>query len=176
MKEKLIVPNSKEKRGFLESIILLILGVVLVTNSSSIVTLTFQIIGAFIIAYGIYKILRYISLKKQFKIEETETLTTGIITTAIGLILILVASILEVGLRYILGFYLILNGLSKVSIALQIKDSQSKIFISNLTAGIIFILIGLYTIFVANAALILIGIILIVSSIYDIIIYIKNKR
>ena len=176
MKEKLIKPNDKNKKGMIQSVILLILGIILVTNSNQIVTIAFQIIGAFIIAFGVYKIIRYISIKNQFKIEDANLLTTGIITIAVGLILILIASIIEIGLRYLLGIYLILNGISKMMLITNIKDVSNNITKSNIIASAIYILLGLYTIFIANAAFVIIGILLIISSSFDIITYLDIKK
>ncbi len=175
MNTKLIKPNNKQKKGLFESIILLILGIILITNSNSIVTITFQIIGALIITFGIFHIIKYINLKKQLKIEDSNSLMNGIISISIGLIIVLLASILEVGLRYILGFYLIANGINKILIAKSFHQEQNKLFRSNLINGSIFILLGLYTILIANAALVIIGVLLIISSLYDIINYLTNK-
>lgn len=176
MKAKLIKPNSQNSKNIIQSIILLILGIILITNSNQIVTVTFQIIGALIIAFGIYKIFRYISLKNQFKIEDTEALTTGIITIAIGLMLILLASIIDIGLRYLLGIYLILNGFNKLIMTRNIKDISIKLGKSNIIMAVIYILLGLYTIFVANVAFVIIGILLIISSSFDIITYLQIKK
>ncbi len=171
---KIIKPNDKKKKGIIESIILLILGIVLVTNSNQIVTVIFQIIGICFILYGIYKLYHYIMLKKQFKTEDSDTLISSIISIAIGLLIILLASVLEIGLRYIIGFYLILNGISKMIMYLHIKSPKSKIFYTNISISIVYILLGLYTIFIANAAFVIVGILLIVSSIIDLFNSFKN--
>ena len=113
-------------------------------------------------------------LKKQFKIEKIDSLITSIISIAIGLIIILLASVLEIGLRYIIGFYLILNGFSKIMISLHIKELSSKRFYSKLFVSILYILLGLYTIFIANAALMIVGILLTFSSCIDIITFLKK--
>lgn len=178
MNTVLITPKDKQKstKGLIESIILLILGIVLVTNSNSIVTITFQIIGALTIVIGIYRIMRYMNLKKQFKTEDTESLTSGIIIIAVGLLIILLASILEVGLRYIIGIYLIWSGINKTIIASTLKNYDQKLFTIRMITGIIYITLGLYTILIANAALIIIGILLIISSLFDIIACLKNKK
>lgn len=174
MKGKIIKPNEKKKKGIIESIILLILGIVLVTNSNQIVTMIFQIIGVVIILYGIYKLFHYISLKKQFKMEDSETLITCIIAITIGLLMILLASVLEVGLRYLIGFYLVLNGISKLILYLHLTNHNNKLLYGNIAISSIYILLGLYTIFIANAAFVVVGILLIISSIFDLLNNIKN--
>jgi len=175
MNIKIIKPKKTEKKGLFGSILLLLLGIILITNSNSIVTFAFQIIGAIVITYGIFQIIKYLNLKKQFKIEDSETLMSGIIKITIGLLIILLASILEVGLRYILGIYLIMNGINKLWIASSLSERKSKFFINNIVNGSIFILLGLYTILIANAALVFVGILLIISAIFDIFSYSQKK-
>lgn len=175
MNTVLITPKDKQKKGMTESIILLILGIILITNSNRIVTIAFQIIGFIIALVGIYRIFRYISLKKQFKTEDVDALTSGIIIISVGILIILIASILEVGLRYILGFYLLWNGMNKLVIATALKSNNQKLFISRLITSIIYIVLGLYSILIANAALIIIGILITVSSLVDIITYFQKK-
>lgn len=167
--------KENRKKGLFGSILLLLLGIILITNSNSIVTFAFQIIGAIVITYGIFQIIKYLNLKKQFKIEDSETLMSGIIKITIGLLIILLASILEVGLRYILGIYLIMNGINKLWIASSLSERKSKFFINNIVNGSIFILLGLYTILIANAALVFVGILLIISAIFDIFSYSQKK-
>lgn len=175
MNIKIIKPKKTEKKGLFGSILLLLLGIILITNSNSIVTFAFQIIGAIVITYGIFQIIKYLNLKKQFKIEDSETLMSGIIKITIGLLIILLASILEVGLRYILGIYLIMNGINKLWIASSLSERKSKFFVNNIVNGSIFILLGLYTILIANAALVFVGILLIISAIFDIFSYSQKK-
>lgn len=175
MKGKIIKPQ-KNSNKLISSILLLILGIILITNSNQIVTIAFQIIGIIIIIYGLYRIFHYISLKKQFKMEDNDSLITGIISITIGILLILLASIIEVGLRYLIGFFLILNGLNKIVTYLNFQTKTSYLLLGNLFIGIILILFGLYTIFIANAALIIVGIILTFSAIWDIVLIIQKKK
>lgn len=175
MKTVLITPKEKQKKGLIESIILLVLGIILVTNSNSIVTMAFQIIGILIILFGIYRILGYFKLKKQFNQIDSEALISGILIITTGIIILLLASILEVGLRYIIGIYLLGNGISKLLIATHLKEISKQLFITRMITGIIYIILGLYTILIANAALVIIGILLIISSSFDIITYFQKK-
>lgn len=176
MKGKIIKPKEKQQKNLIGSILLLILGIVLVTNSNIVVIIAFQIIGIIIILYGVFKLYQYLNLKKQFKIEDNDKLTYAILSIAIGLLIILLASIIEVGLRFILGFYLILTGLSKLTIALEIKDMKQQMARTNLIGGILFLVLGIYTIFVANTALIIIGILFIITAIVDFINYFTNQK
>lgn len=175
MKGKIIVPNQTQNYNWISILASFIIGIILVTNSNGIVTIAFQIIGAFIALFGIFRLIQFFNIKKQFKTEDNNALISGIIGITIGLLIVLLASVIEVGLRYVLGLFLILNGLNKLGFALTYKNTNKKKYITSITESIILILFGLYTIFFANAALIIIGILLILSAIIDIFSIITNK-
>lgn len=167
MKTTIIKPNGKKDYHLIGPIIVFLLGIILVTNSNSIVTIAFKVIGAFIILFGLYRLLGYFKLKKQFKVDDNDALVSGIMGITIGLIVILLASVLELGLRYIIGFYLVIKGVSKISSALSMKQINKNVFLTYFIEGIILLLLGLYTIIFANAALIIVGIFMIISSVMD---------
>lgn len=175
MKGKIIVPNQTQNYNWISILASFIIGIILVTNSNGIVTIAFQIIGAFIALFGIFRLIQFFNIKKQFKTEDNNALISGIIGITIGLLIILLAGVIEVGLRYVLGLFLILNGLNKLGFALTYKNTNKKMYITSITESIILILFGLYTIFFANAALIIIGILLILSAIIDVFSIITNK-
>lgn len=167
MKGKIIIPNNPKSKNWISIIISLILGIILITNSNRIVTITFQIIGAIISIFGIYRLITYFNIKKQFKTDDHNALMSGILSITIGLLIVTLAGILEIGLRYILGLFIIINAINKLSLSLSYKNTIKKFFYSNLIESIILLIIGLYTIFYANAALVFIGIILILSATFD---------
>jgi len=173
MKGKIIIPNQTKNTKVIASLITLVLGIILVTNSNQIVTITFQIIGGFIILFGIHHFLKYFKIKKQFKMDDNNALMAGISSITIGLLIIILAGVLEIGLRYILGLILIVHAFNKLNLPLLAQNSNKNRFISNLITSIIFLIIGLYTIFFANAALIFIGIVLIISSLLDLLSLLK---
>ncbi len=176
MKGKIITNQENQKKSILLSIIILLIGIVLVTNSNQIVIIGFQCIGACILLFGIYELIRFFTIKKQLKTEIQSLLLNGVMCSIIGLLTILGASILELGLRYIIGFYLILSGVNKIGNAFLWRKDSSNIFYIYLIEGLILTGFGLYTVFYANAALMLIGVLLIISSIFDFITYFKVKK
>jgi len=175
MNGKIITPNKANKsKNILSILITLILGVILVTNSNKIVIITFQLIGATILIFGIYKTLRYFSMRKQFQVEDSNALLSGIMGITIGLLTIFLSSAIEISLRYLLGFFLVLNGISKIATSLTWKE-KSHLFLSLLIEGTILLAFGLYSIFFQNAALMIIGLLLIASAIMDFITYLQLK-
>ena len=175
MKGKIIVPNQSKNYNWISALTSFVIGIVLVTNSNQIVTFAFQIIGALIAIFGIFRLIRFFNIKKQFKTEDNNALISGIISITIGLLIILLASVIEIGLRYVIGIFLLLNGINKLGFALARKDNK-KLYITTLLESILLILFGLYTIFFANAALIIIGVLLIASATIDLFSLVINKR
>ncbi len=171
MKGKIIIKSEEPKTSIFIPILEFILGIILITNSNKIVVIGFQIVGAIVLIFGIYNLIRFYQIKKQWKVENQPLLVTGAISCTIGLLVILLATVLEVGLRYIIGFFLLCNGINKAIIALSDKNLRTSPI---MVEGLVLCFVGLYTILFQNAALVFIGIILIIASITEIINIIKK--
>ncbi len=173
-KTKLIKPQKNRKKNInlelIGAIIMFITGLILITNSSKAVIIICYCIGILISLFGGFNLLNYYRLKKELKIENTTNLIIGVITVFIGIITIILASAIETFLRFIIGLILILNGLSKIKISI---DNQNYII---MTIGIVLVGIGLYTVLAENIVFIIVGSLLILSSIIDIIKYFKNQK
>ncbi len=173
MKTELIKPKRvKEKedkqRELFSLIIELIIGIILLTNSSKAVVIASYIIGVLVLIFGIYNLYSYYRLKEQFYLEDNQKLTTGIIAILIGIIVIILSAAIEKALRFIIGFILILNGINKIVYSFDNKMS--------IVTGFILIIIGIYTVLVENFVLQIIGGLLILSSIMDLVTYIKEIK
>ena len=173
-KEKitLIKPKKKEEKNYklLGSIILLIVGIILLTNSNQAVICVCYCIGALIGIFGIYHFIQYYKMKKEFNVENNFNLISGVVSIFIGIILIILASAIEAFLRFIIGIILIINGIKKIKDSI---DFQSYI---TLTIGIVEVAIGLYTILAENIIIAIVGFLLIVSSMIDIIKSLKDQK
>ncbi len=176
-KETLIKPkksnkNDKSKDNFYNlviPIIFLCIGLVLVTNSSKAVIIVCYILGALGIAFGVYKLIGYYRLEKELRVDMTSQLILGIGAICVGLLVIILAGAIETFLRFIIGVLLIINGVDKIITSINIRNYVS------LTIGIILVGIGLYTILAENIVFSIVGVFMILSSIIDIVKYIKNK-
>ena len=181
---EIIKPNSNKKKKkekfnqtqennnkFISSIIMGIIGIIFLTNSDDIIIYSCYIIGSLVIGFGIFNILSYEQIKKQIKIKDSKKLNNGILTIAIGLIIIILSNIIKTFLNIIIGVWLITNGVTKF-ITTKDLDTKNKNF--GLIESIIYIAMGLYSILIQNIILTLIGIWMIVASIIDI--YSKLKK
>ena len=170
IKPKKVKEKEKQKLEWLAPLLLLVLGIILFTDSSRRVIIVFYVIGALILFFGIFRLISYYRLKKELKIEDNQKLVIGTSTIFVGILVILLSGAIEVFLRFILGFLLIINGLKKVIVSLNYKNYIV------LLEGILFIGIGLYTILAQNIVFQIIGVLLIASSIIDFTTYIIEKR
>lgn len=174
-KTTLIKPKKEKKEktnnyALIGSIIMLIIGIILFTNSSKAIIIVCYLIGAFICAIGTYNLINYYRLKKELNIENTTNLIIGVTTLFIGIVVIILASAIETFLRFIIGIILIINGLKKI------KDSIDYTNYITLIIGIVLVGIGLYTVLAENIIFTIVGLLMIISSINDIIKYFKTEK
>lgn len=175
---ELIKPKSKKKqkqqnemkdkfnkyKNYISPILMGIIGLVLCTNSNDVIISCFYIIGAIIIGFGGYNIYGYLQIKKQLKITDEIKLNTGIVSCAIGLLIVILASVINTFLNLIIGFWLILTAVTKLKyINKEQKINKKEANLHIVQAGIL-ILMGLYTIFFQNIILTIVGIWMIISA------------
>jgi len=149
----------KETKSLLTPIIYLILGIILAFKSNEAIKLLFYIIGVFIIIYGIKSFIVYHQNKDSIHFKNV-SLTISIASIIIGILLISLSGVLEVSIRYILGFFLIYMGVSRLLGQISFGDYKNLSVLSN----IVLIILGIYSIFVSNAVLVIIGWILIANA------------
>ncbi len=162
MKTEIIKPkkdNKKDGNSVVTPIIYLILGVILAFKSNEVVQLLFYIIGILVIVYGIKSLVVYYQ-NKDIVAYKNINLSVAVVSILIGILLIVLAGALEISIRYILGFFLIYMGISRLLTQISFHDYQNFSTISNA----VLIILGVYSIAYSNAVLVIIGWILIVNA------------
>ena len=196
---------KKDKSSIITSILFFILGICLVVNPGGMVKFITYIIGLIFAVYGSIKLYNYYKAKETvsniqltlgitsivigiimftfayFESEVDFTLINGEInyelTTVIGIIIMFCNGIIEFVIRLIMGGFILANGLNKLIVALNSKDTNDK-WQGLLAIAIILIIVGLYVILKSNIVFSTVGIVLIIYSSIDLISYImypKNK-
>lgn len=170
-KTEIIKPKKegKENKNVLTPIIYLILGFILAFKSDEAVKLIFYILGIIIIVYGIKSLITYYQNKDNIQLRNIN-LSIGIVSILIGILLIVLAGALNLGIRYILGFFMIFIGISRLLTDYSLSNYKNFNTLSNL----VLIILGIFSIFVSNAVLVIIGWILIVNSVLLFFEYFKN--
>lgn len=161
MKTEIIKPKreKKENNSILTPIIYLILGVILAFKSNEAIKLLFYIIGLFVIVYGIKSFITYYQNKDSVQYKNIN-LSIAIISIVLGLLLIVLAGALEISIRYILGFFLVYMGVSRLLTQISFGDYKNFSTLSN----IVLIVLGVYSILFSNAVLVIIGWLLIINA------------
>lgn len=165
MKNDLIInPEKKKKTPLLLNFLTLVLGCMLLTNNNKVVVYTCYIIGGIAVVIGLYNLFgKYIT-------KQEGNTSLGVYATVLGILLFILGGTIEVTLRMIIGFWLIINGLTKLALAFKVKDK----FVPFLVLSIILIGGGMYCILVSNILLIIVGAFLIVSATIDLYNYFFN--
>ena len=162
MKTEIIKPKKemKEARSLFNPIIYLVLGLLLMFKSNEVIELLFYVLGIIIIIYGIKSFVVYYQNKDVVHYKNIN-LTVAIASVIIGVLRIVLSGVLEASIRYVLGFFFIFMGISRLLTSISFNNYKNFSTISN----IILIALGIYSIFFSNAVLVIIGVILVINAI-----------
>ena len=165
---------KKDKSSIITSLLFLILGICLLVNPAGMVRFITYIIGVIFVVYGSIKLYNYYKEKETISSIQ---LTLGITAIVIGIIIMFCNGVIEFVIRLVMGGFILANGINKLIVALNSKETNNK-WTTLLIISIILIIAGLYMILKSNIVLSTIGIVLIIYSSVDLISYIiypKNK-
>ena len=162
MKTEIIKPKKemKEARSLFNPIIYLVLGLLLMFKSNEVIELLFYVLGIIIIIYGIKSFVVYYQNKDVVHYKNIN-LTVAIASVIIGVLLIVLSGVLEASIRYVLGFFFIFMGISRLLTSISFNNYKNFSTISN----IVLIALGIYSIFFSNAVLVFIGVFLVINAI-----------
>ena len=161
--------NNYNKKSVFTPVLYLLLGIVLAFKSNEAVTLMFYLLGILIIVYGIKCLIDYVRYKQLAQYKKIN-LSVAIVSIIAGLLLIVLAESIELGIRYIVGFFLIFLGITRVLNQISFGNYLNLTLLSN----IILIILGIFSIFVSNIVLVIAGWILIANSLLLFWDYFKN--
>ncbi len=152
--------KGKERKSLIIPIVYLILGLILAFKSNEATKLLFWIIGLFVIVYGLKNLYLYWKNKDVLQYKRIN-LTIAVASIIIGVLLMILANALEIGLRYVLGFFLIYFGVSRLLTAITLNDYMNVESLSN----IFLIIMGIFSIFISNAIFVIVGWLLIINAV-----------
>lgn len=162
------------KSSFISGIVFFIVGLFIFLYPDMIVKFISYFIGGCLIALGLYKTINYVIEDKRLGIVNRNELGFGVTMIVLGILLICLAGTIEFLTRVIIGGYLLVEGISKISTTFY-TTNRDKVFYSLLGMGILFIIGGLYTIVNANLPFQIIGIFMMVYGLIDFIGYFFYK-
>lgn len=174
-KKKMYEDNIRQKyednKKFIFPILMAIIGFIFLTNSNDVIIYSCYVTGALVAGFGIFKVISYLQIKQQLNIEDSNKLFIGIVTISIGILIIILASIIQTFLNLLIGSWLIVTGVAKI-INLNNVNAKEKNF--NLIEAIIYITTGLYSVLFQNIVLMIVGIWMIIGASIEIYNLFKN--
>ena len=166
--------KKNSKTSLISAVAFVILGVIMFIDPSSVVKFISYFLGGILILIGLYKTINYYIQDKRLKVVNNNEMAFGITAIILGIIFIFLASAIELLLRFVIGGWVVIAGLNKISQTFYTTNRDSK-FYSLIVVGLILIGIGLYIILVSNLALSIIGLFMIIYGIIDFISYFVYK-
>lgn len=154
--------------SLLTSLVFAILGVLLITNPEGSTKVVSLIVGILFIIVGLYKLVDYCLTRGKYSFYNYD-IAYGIIAIILGIITIVYKSQIETIFRVLIGIWIVYTGIIRLSLSFKLKLVESPTWICSLLISIVMIVCGLYTIFVSNAIVVTIGIVILIYSILDMI-------
>jgi uncharacterized membrane protein HdeD (DUF308 family) len=166
---------SKAKSGvksiIISAVLTLIIGIMLTFNPSGSISLMTKIISLGLMVVGIYELIIFFKETKEERLGNA-SFALGVIIFAIGLYMYINDQALTNIIFKIIGIMVCVKSIYKIQLALSVKDYSGG-WKYALVSGIIVLSIGIVMIFYtgdfANTVAMVIGICLIISSIYEIV-------
>ena len=172
LKMEIIKPGKDrggEKKSVITPILYLLLGIILAFKNNEAVTIVFYLIGIIVLVYGIKALIEYYKYKELVQYKKIN-LSVGISSIIAGILLVVLAEVIEKGIRYVLGFFLIFFGITRI----MTQVSYGKYFTTSLIMNIALIILGVFSIFVSNVILVFAGWVLMANALLLFIDYFRN--
>ena len=162
--------KNKKSVSLIGGIIFFILGLIIFMNPEIVVKFVSYFFGGLLILIGVYKSFNYYIQDKRLGIVNQHELAFGITAIILGIVFIFLADAIELLLRIVVGGWLIVSGLKKISATFYTTERTAR-FYALLVVGLILIAVGLYIVLVSNLALSIIGAFMVIYGFVDIISY-----
>ena len=172
------VLNKSGWISIFESIIFALVGVILIAHPDGMLKAISLILGVIFISFGIFKIFNYISQKDNSNYYNYDIIY-GVIAIIIGIITIAFSTTIGSLLRIIIGIWIIYSACIRMVLSMKLKAQGLNIWVYTLVISLIMFACGLYVTFNAGAIITTIGILMITSSVLDIIedlIFMRNVK
>ena len=150
-------------------IVFIVVGLVMIIKNQEFTNIIARILGIITVYDGILRIASYYKLKDLGLNAYSYNLSFGIISTLIGLFIIIFSDIFVNFFRVILGIYIIYNALMSMSFALDLRKFAKKGYLIELILSIILGIIGIFVIINPGSIIKVIGYLVFVYAIVSLI-------
>lgn len=168
------------KSSVFTSIILFVLGLLLVFESEITISTISYIIGAILIAAGVYALFRFFSHKENMSSVMGLDVLYGVVTIILGILIVINPHAIAKILPIVLGIAIIISSSNKIQYAFNLKNDDNDLWKTTMIIAIVSTICGVVLLFnpFAGAVLIMkiVGIFIIIYSVLDFISTVIIKR
>lgn len=165
------IKSYSSQSSLISSIFFFILGAILFTSADKVVSFISIGLGIILAVIGISNLVIYFYNVKRENPVKKSTIVISIITLAFAFIFIFFSNVVEQFIRFIIGAWILLTGITRLINVLSMSP-KSKKYLPLLIVAILLMIVGVYTIVVSNIFLSTIGLIMMVYAAIEIIGYI----
>ncbi|MBR2544023.1 DUF308 domain-containing protein [Candidatus Saccharibacteria bacterium] len=152
----------------MESLALIILGVLFIVLQDTIVKILAYLIGVFFLVKGGFQIISYYMEKGQNDLFNNGLLS-GVISVLIGVALLLVGEDIANVFRVVIGVIIIYESLVRINTASKLSVAKINAWKYILVVALIMLVIGIFVTFNSGAVITLVGWMMIISGIIGIV-------
>ncbi len=165
------IKSYSSQSSLLSSILSFIFGAILLTSADKVVEFAYISIGIILAVTGIINLVVYIFKIKHEMTAPKHHIFTFILTTILAIIFIFFSGIIDHFIRFIVGGWILLTGITRLINVLSISPKNRK-FLPLLIVSILLMIVGIYTIVINHIILQYIGIIMMIYAVIEIVGYI----
>lgn len=152
----------------MESLALIILGVLFIVLQDTIVKILAYLIGVFFLVKGGFQIISYYMEKGQNDLFNNGLLS-GVISVLIGVALLLVGEDIANVFRVVIGVIIIYESLVRINTASKLSVAKINAWKYILVVALIMLVIGIFVTFNSGAVITLVGWMMIISGIIGVV-------
>ena len=152
----------------IESLAILILGILLIVWPDTIITIIAYIVGAFLIIKGGFQVITYFIDNGQ-KDYFNNNLLAGVVSILIGVAALILGKDIANVFRVIIGVLIIYEALVRINTSIKLHAANVSIWPYTLIIALIIMLLGIFVTFNSGAVVVLIGWIMVATGIMGII-------
>lgn len=170
--EEILIRRAKSTNwlSILESVVIGVLGVFLITNPTWITQIIFYIIGIFLMVKGVYKIVNYFVVHGKSDFYNNDLLY-GVIALIFGILIVILWEKLSDAIGIVVGAWMIYGALVRLNAAIKLHTAEAKNWFYVLLLSLLMLALGIYLIIYAGAGFIvqIVGIVMIIAAIVGVI-------
>ena len=149
--------------ALLESVLLGLLGGILIVNPLGTMQAISYVIGVFLIVLGVYKIIGYFATKGMYDVSNNQLLG-GVVALLIGIVVMVMWADLAMFFRIIIGIWMIYAALVRMNTSIKLKVAEVPAWGYVLIVAALMMVVGIFILFNAGAAMQLIGWAMVVTA------------